>query len=358
MIAKKIKTLIFTIVCLPLGAFAYTQAELNCNNERQLINQHGYTRGMLQKLDTIDGERFFVVEKSDLAADQKYEQIVLVFHGGGGNGCMFRNAERTAFGKKKIASKPVIYIYPSGISSQQYVDSPLFEPNPVNQWNDGRDPNVTVDDVGFIRSILDKIKRESNTNIKYVFATGFSNGATFLYRLSAEVSEIDAIAPVSGHVSKGYIEHHQSQTGNANSYPMRPVHFFQISTVGDIMPYDDKPEDKYYGARDTFNMMKAVNNVKTSELITYQAPSNSTFYVTDDYADTLKWSYHINSNKLGTDLIEVDRVANKSVPEASHCWHGIPGEAMGFGCTGKIKVTQTVLWMFALYQDWDNVADY
>src|SRR5439155_3507988 len=56
-----------------------------------------------------------------------------------------------------------------------------------------------VDDVGFIRAVIDDAAKRTPIDRKRVFATGLSNGAMMSYRMAAEASDlIAAIAPVSG----------------------------------------------------------------------------------------------------------------------------------------------------------------
>lgn len=349
---RNLKMFMTTGLCMfAANTWSYTQAEIQCSNERQLINQHGYKKGDLQKMSSADGERTFVVHKTALSSGEKYEQIVLLFHGAGGTGCIMRNSERIGaeFENREIAGKPVIYVYPSGLASDEYVNSDMYENFPLNQWNDGRDPKVSVDDVGFVRAILDKLKSESNTNIKNIFASGFSNGATFLHRLAAEVQEIDAIAPASGQIPKGYVDDYRKRTGDSKGYPFRPVHYFQISIVGDSMPFDGK--ESIYGAYESFDIMKQVNGVVNKDVKEWVIPSWNKDYKADDYADYVKWTYNKNLNKKGADIVEIDRRANSSKPEAGHCWHGISGEANGSGCTGMFSNTDNVIYMFEMYQN-------
>ena len=69
-----------------------------------------------------------------------------------------------------------------------------------------------VDDVGFVRAVLDDLAKVANIDSKRVFATGMSNGGILCYRLASELSDrIAAIAPVSGTM------------GTATCKPKRPV---------------------------------------------------------------------------------------------------------------------------------------
>ncbi|MEW6092992.1 MAG: PHB depolymerase family esterase [Chloroflexota bacterium] len=55
-----------------------------------------------------------------------------------------------------------------------------------------------VDDVGFVRALLDELSALLNIDPKRIYATGFSNGAILAYRLACEMSDqIAAISPVS-----------------------------------------------------------------------------------------------------------------------------------------------------------------
>ena len=61
-----------------------------------------------------------------------------------------------------------------------------------------------VDDVAFVRQILTDLGTIANIDPKRIYATGFSNGAMFSYRLGCEMSEtFAAIAPVAGSLVYG-----------------------------------------------------------------------------------------------------------------------------------------------------------
>ena len=56
-----------------------------------------------------------------------------------------------------------------------------------------------VDDVGFIRALIDELVKTRAIDPKRVYVTGMSNGGMMTYRLGCELSdEIAAIAPVAG----------------------------------------------------------------------------------------------------------------------------------------------------------------
>ncbi len=55
-----------------------------------------------------------------------------------------------------------------------------------------------VDDVGFVRALIEELATYLNLDRNRIYATGFSNGAILVYRLACEMSDqIAAIGPVS-----------------------------------------------------------------------------------------------------------------------------------------------------------------
>ena len=69
-------------------------------------------------------------------------------------------------------------------------------------WNGGHccsDAAVNrVDDVGFVRALIGEISSLANIDAKRIYATGFSNGAIFVYRLACQLSDqIAAVGPIA-----------------------------------------------------------------------------------------------------------------------------------------------------------------
>ena len=140
--------------------------------------------------------------------------LVLNFHGGGGNAPAQQKYSRM----DAVADREgFIVVYPDGTGP---IDGQL------ETWNAGgccgsavRD---NVDDVGFVRRVLDDMMRRQAYDPARVYATGLSNGAMMTYRLATELSDrIAAIAPVAGAIA---IEHYPTS---------RPVPVLQIHSVDD-----------------------------------------------------------------------------------------------------------------------------
>jgi len=117
--------------------------------------------------------------------------LVLAFHGGGGAVEGFRDyvgldamADREGF----------IVAYPAGTG-------PIADR--LLTWNAGEccgyASDNDVDDVGFVVGLLDELADRYPYDAGRVYATGFSNGAMFAYRLASEIpARLAAIAPVAG----------------------------------------------------------------------------------------------------------------------------------------------------------------
>lgn len=81
-----------------------------------------------------------------------------------------------------------IVVYPQGVDAS---------------WNGGdccgNARGGAIDDVGFVRALVDQLELEYCIDAARVFATGMSNGAFLAHRLACELSDrIVAIAPVAG----------------------------------------------------------------------------------------------------------------------------------------------------------------
>ncbi|GAA4278655.1 T9SS type A sorting domain-containing protein [Aquimarina mytili] len=83
------------------------------------------------------------------------------------------------------------------------------------------------DDLGFSDALINKIQEDFNINEKRIYATGFSNGGFFSYRLACELSpRIAAVASVAGSMTRVWIDRGQCQ-------PQHPTAVLQITGTND-----------------------------------------------------------------------------------------------------------------------------
>ncbi|HEY2629644.1 MAG TPA: PHB depolymerase family esterase [Usitatibacter sp.] len=117
--------------------------------------------------------------------------LVVVFHGGGGNA---RNAARMSGMDAKADKEKFIVVYPNG-------SGPMS--GAFLTWNTwqccGYALDNHVDDIAFIRAMVEDIARTHAIDRRRVFATGMSNGGMMAYRVGCEMADVfAAIAPVAG----------------------------------------------------------------------------------------------------------------------------------------------------------------
>ena len=151
-----------------------------------VIMAQGLTAGAVEQSVTVDG----ISRKYLVFAPKGYDKplpIVVALHGGGSNA---RQTERFTRFNALASREGFVVVYPEAVEGH---------------WNDGRGVEElkaqrdNIDDVKFVRLILDQVSKEHKIERSRVFCTGISNGAIMSHRLTAEASDlIAAIAPVAG----------------------------------------------------------------------------------------------------------------------------------------------------------------
>ena len=120
--------------------------------------------------------------------------LLVALHGGGGN--RDHMARDGHYGLISLSERTgLVLVLPNGVSR--------FRNGLFATWNAGdccgaaRDGNV--DDVGFIRAVVQRVRSQLDIDAQRVYATGMSNGAMMAYRLACELPELfRAIAAVAG----------------------------------------------------------------------------------------------------------------------------------------------------------------
>jgi polyhydroxybutyrate depolymerase len=124
--------------------------------------------------------------------------LLLLLHGGGGSAASALDEYGWA---AKSERAEFLVIAPDGLGVRP--DAPArFTTNPA-VWNSGQYESRThVDDVGFVRQLLDLLKTRVPHDESRVFITGHSNGGGMAFRLAAEMPErFAAIAMVAGRLA-------------------------------------------------------------------------------------------------------------------------------------------------------------
>jgi polyhydroxybutyrate depolymerase len=124
-------------------------------------------------------------------SDERAFPLVIMLHGGAGNS---EHAARMSGFSTLADQENFIVVYPDGTGRLGEV---LLTWNAGNCCGYALDNNI--DDVGFIRALIEKLERDHPINPKQIYVTGMSNGGMMAYRLACELADkIAAIAPVAG----------------------------------------------------------------------------------------------------------------------------------------------------------------
>lgn len=140
--------------------------------------------------------------------------LVVVFHGGGGN----PETMVTFTGMNDTADREGFLVaYPYGTGR---LPNRLLTFNGGNCCGYAMDNNI--DDVGFVRVMLDDLARVANLDSGRVYATGMSNGGIMAYRVASELADrFAAIAPVGGPI------------GTETCHPTQPISVIHFHGTAD-----------------------------------------------------------------------------------------------------------------------------
>lgn len=119
--------------------------------------------------------------------------LMIALHGGGGD-MVLMGKDKYFRLNTKADQENFIVVYPNGYAACDLIRA---------TWNAGkccgesRDNNI--DDVGFLKAMIEKISKDFMIDQKKIFAAGMSNGGMMSYRLACELPEMFAgVASIAG----------------------------------------------------------------------------------------------------------------------------------------------------------------
>ncbi len=146
--------------------------------------------------------------------------LVIMLHGSGGNAASAMDMTRMNAAAEKYG---FLVVYPNGTGRLK---------TNLLTWNAGKccgyAAKNNVDDVGFIRALVNWLKTTRKITPGAIFVAGMSNGAVLSHRLGCELADqIAAIAPVAG------------SSVPADCQPTRPVSVILFNGTADrYVPYE------------------------------------------------------------------------------------------------------------------------
>lgn len=143
--------------------------------------------GDSKHLPTVAGlERSYVLHIPPTYEPSRSTAIVLAFHGITLDA--YEMVRISGFNAQSDASGFIV-VYPNAYGKQR-------------AWNGGHccgeAARDNIDDIGFVRALIEELDTTLNLDRHRIYATGFSNGAILVYHLACEMADqIAAIGPVS-----------------------------------------------------------------------------------------------------------------------------------------------------------------
>jgi polyhydroxybutyrate depolymerase len=166
---------------------------------------------VVRTLNVQGNDRTYRVVRPPAPAAGKPLPLVLVLHGSFSTA--EDAAEQTGFDSVSVQAQAIV-VYPNADSGR---------------WD--ATGYGSIDDVFFIRALIDQLEADYQIDSARVYATGYSNGADMTYRLACQLADrISAVAPVSG------------TNGTTNCRPARPISVVAFHGTADSNSrYDGDP---------------------------------------------------------------------------------------------------------------------
>lgn len=274
-----------------------------------------YTRS----LEVDKRTRTYLVHLPPSYDGSKAYPVVLAFHGGGSSA----EAMIPFSGLNEKADQAhFIVVYPNGTGRLKKALT----------WNAGNCCGYAmenhVDDVAFIRALLNDLGTAAKVDPKRTFATGISNGGMIAYRLASELSDrIAAVAPVGGPM------------GTETCNPKRPVPVMHFHGTDDqFAPFKGGKGEKsisqtnFYSVEHSIRAWVKANGCKEEPVVTREPKK------VDDGTAVVRKTYA--GGKDGAEVVLI------VIEGGGHTWPGRGPRLAMLGKSTRNIVANDLLWEF------------
>lgn len=266
-------------------------------------------------LDVGGRTRTAIVHLPPSFAERGPLPLVIFMHGGLGNGAQ----AQSAYGMDRVADREgFIVVYPDGTGRVPG----LFTWNAANCCAYAYENNV--DDVAFIRALVDTLERDYSIDPRRIYATGMSNGAMMSYRLGCQMADrLAAIAPVAGALN---------ETGCAPAGPL-PVIIFHGTDDSHVLYEGGVAPDTLYPREDR----------SVSDAVAFWVERND---CSETPTSETSPSGNIVRDTYGGGA-EGSEVTLYTIRGGGHAWPGAAGSASGDVPTQEISASELIWEFFA-----------
>ena len=305
---KKKKTFIVTIITIIILISFLS----GCIQKRQVITHDGLQRSYILHLP------------SSYNPNDSYP-LVLVFHGGGGNA---ESMQEISNFTQKADDENFIVVYPDGTGKLK---------RRLLTWNCGFCCGYAlennIDDIGFIRDLIEHLQEKYEINPNMIYATGLSNGGIMSYYLGAELSDIfAAIAPVAAQIGGQATLQEKLWRIPEPNYPVSVIAFNGMNDSR--VPYD--------GGQSIDNDTAVYSWMSTNESIQFWVNQNQCHSIPQRNISSSR-NIIIDTYSGGKNNTEVQLV---TIVNGTHCWPGgQKGWRNGDEPTKEISATD-LIWDF------------
>jgi len=272
----------------------------------------------------FDGRKRKVIVHIPASYDQHQNNVPLVFmfHGGGGSA---KQAARAYHWKEQSDKDGFIVMFPEGTGF-------------VKTWNSihccGSALRKDVDDVGFVRMLIQQASGQLRIDEKRIYGTGMSNGGMLSHLLGSAMSDVfAAVAPVAGTIG-GKVD--STSKEQRIDPPMQPIPIMMFHGQLDT-------NVQYFGGKSKGGFNTGRIDLSQEACVQFWVRANGTVH--EPIVDVSDSGNIITRTFADPDQVRNADVVHVTVVDQGHAWPGGKFNGIGDPPTQEISATE-LIWEF------------